>query len=139
MPKKAWPGSGKAFSPKGGIHTEEGHRFQLYLEVDGKNIKGRSYIHIRKDSILQMNLSGTLYNDNSIYLREVDPKLTEAQEKAVEEGVPRSHFSRKYQFIYKRSIWDPSLEGYWQEVTPLIFNYERERGRVKLEKKTTKA
>ena len=124
---------------KGGIHSDKGHRFQLYLEVNDKYIKGRSYIYVSADSIVQMELRGQRYNDNSIYLEEVDPTWTQAEEEAISQGAPPAQFSRKYQFIYKRSIWDPRLEGYWQEVTPTPFKLKRERGRIFLERKSTKA
>ncbi|MCB0546734.1 MAG: hypothetical protein KDD19_04050 [Phaeodactylibacter sp.] len=123
----------------GGIYSTNGHRFQLYLEVNEKYIKGRSYIHVTADSIVQMELRGQLYNDNSIYLEEVNQEWTEEEEAAIEEGASPEQFSRKYQFIYKRSLWDPSLEGYWQEVTPMPFHFKRERGRIFLEKKSSKA
>ncbi|MCB9287326.1 MAG: hypothetical protein H6560_08415 [Lewinellaceae bacterium] len=124
---------------EGGLHSKEGYRFQLYLEVKGKDIEGRSYIFVSVDSIVQMDLRGKLYQDNSVYLEEVGREWTEAEEAAIEEGVPPGKFSRKYQFIYKRSIWDPSLEGYWQEVTPMPFYFKRERGKIFLEKKGSKA
>ena len=124
---------------EGGIYSKQGYRFQLYLEVNEKYIKGRSYIHISADSIVQMQLRGQRYQDNSIYLEEVDPTWTQEEEAAIEQGASPQQFSRKYQFIYKRSIWDPSLEGYWQEVTTMPFNFKRERGRVFLEKKSSKA
>lgn len=124
---------------EGGIYTTEGHRFQLYLEVNERYIKGRSYIYIGADSIVQMDLRGQIYSDNSVYLEEVNPEWTAEEEAAIEEGASPDQFSRKYQFIYKRSIWDPSLEGYWQEVTPMPFNFKREMGRIFLERKSTKA
>ena len=124
---------------EGGIYSNQGHRFQLYLEANEKYIKGRSYIHVSADSIVQMQLRGQRYQDNSIYLEEVDPTWTQEEEDAIEEGASPKQFSRKYQFIYKRSIWDPSLEGYWQEVTPTPFHFKRERGRIFLEKRSSKA
>ncbi|MCB9041636.1 MAG: hypothetical protein H6557_33905 [Lewinellaceae bacterium] len=124
---------------EGGIYSKQGYRFQLYLEVNEKYIKGRSYIHISADSIVQMQLRGQRYQDNSIYLEEVDPTWTQEEEAAIEQGASPQQFSRKYQFIYKRSIWDSSLEGYWQEVTPAPFNFKRERGRIFLEKRSSKA
>jgi len=124
---------------EGGIYSNEGHRFQLYLEVNEKYIKGRSYIYVSANSIVQMQLRGQRYQDNSIYLEEVDPTWTQEEEAAIEQGASSQQFSRKYQFIYKRSIWDPSLEGYWQEVTPTPFHFKRERGRIFLEKKSSKA
>ena len=124
---------------EGGLHSKEGYRFQLYLEVTEQYIKGRSYIYVSADSIIQMDLRGQSYQDNSVYLHEVNPEWTQAEEAAIQEGAAPDQFSRKYQFIYNRSIWDPNLEGYWQEVTPTPFKLKRERGRIFLERKSTKA
>lgn len=124
---------------EGGIYSTAGHRFELYLEVDGKRIKGRSYIYIGRDSIVQRALQGYFYQDRSAYLEEVDPSRIPEEEAATEQGAPPGKFTRKYQFIYSRGLEGSSLEGYWQEVAPLPFDVKRERGRIFLEKKKTKA
>lgn len=124
---------------KGGLHTENGYRFELYLTVKDGHIKGQSYIYVSEDSIITRRLSGRMYEDRSIYLEEVSPGLVSSSNESFSGDVSASAFTRKYQILYNRSIWDTNLEGYWQEVTPHSFSEKRQRGRVKLKKKENKA
>ena len=116
----------------GGLESRQGYKFELFLEViDGRKIKGRSYVYIAKDDILEMDISGWLYNDRSIYFEDVDfiP---------VEGSTVFPRFNRKYQMIFNRSIWESTLEGYWQEMIHDPFDTRRERGRLSLRKKDSK-
>ncbi|MCG8326547.1 MAG: hypothetical protein MI974_02620 [Chitinophagales bacterium] len=123
----------------GGIESQTGYKFELFLELEGKYIKGRSYIYIRPDSIIHQDLSGRMYEDRSIYLKEVNVDYSDPESFDSRDEVPEDLFVRKYQFIYNRSIWDSSIEGYWQEMIPTPFDYRRDRGRIKLKKKSSKA
>jgi hypothetical protein len=121
---------------EGGLHSKEGHRFELYLRVQDRHIKGQSYIYVSKDSIIIRQLSGRIYDDNSVYLEEVPPAmLPGGKATPASPPTPNREFSRKYQFVFKRSIWDSSLQGYWQEVTDEIFSHQRQLGRIILKKK----
>jgi hypothetical protein len=122
---------------EGGLHSKEGHRFELYLRVQERHIKGQSYIYVNKDSIITRQLSGRIYDDSSVYLEEVPPPAILPGGKPTPESPPGANrgFSRKYQFVFKRSIWDSSLQGYWQEVTDEIFSHRRQLGRIILKKK----
>ena len=37
---------------KGGIYSEDGYKFELFLEVEGPTITGRSYVHLDKNQQL---------------------------------------------------------------------------------------
>lgn len=124
---------------EGGIYAAGGHRFELFLEVNEKYIKGRSYIYIGQDSIVQMALRGQMYNDRSVYLEEASPNWRREEEGAIGAGVPPKGFTRKYQFVYKRGLEGSSLEGYWQEVTSMPFHDKRQRGRIFLRRNGSKA
>lgn len=116
----------------GGLESQHGYKFELFLEVvDGRKIKGRSYVYIAKDDILEMDISGWLYNDRSIYFEDVDFIPVEGSR-----VFPR--FNRKYQMVFSRSIWDSTLEGFWQEIIHDPFAKKRERGRIALRKKDGK-
>ena len=123
----------------GGIDSQQGYKMELYLEVNDGAIKGRSYIYIRPDSIVHQQLSGKMYKDRSIYLKEVDEQHRDPKAADSYDEVPEDLFIRKYQFIYNRSIWENKIEGYWQEIIPTPFDYRRDRGRIKLKKKSSKA
>lgn len=116
----------------GGLESQQGYKFELFLDViDGRKIKGRSYVYIAKDDILEMDITGWLYNDRSIYFQDVDFIPVEGSN-----VFPR--FNRKYQMIFNRSIWESTLEGYWQEMIHDPFDVKRERGRIALRKKDGK-
>jgi hypothetical protein len=113
----------------GGLHATQSYRFQLWLEVKGEYITGRSYVFISNEDVLEMEIKGRLYGDWSIYLREVAFVPMENSD------VVPSYY-RKYQFVFNRSIWETSLEGYWQEIfhDELIGIGKRQRGRIKLQR-----
>lgn len=96
---------------RGNLEVSDGYRFELYLKVEGARITGRSYLYLEKGKIVEMELSGYIYEDRSVYLKE-------------EEWIPREGitmdppFLRKFQLLYSRSIWENKLEGYWQELVP---------------------
>lgn len=112
---------------QGGIYSKEGLRFELLLEVKGAEVSGRTYLHISDTEIIEMDIKGILYNDRSVYfedikfINQVDSKL-----------VPP--YNRKYQLLFSRSIWESSLEGYWQEIRKEVFHEKRQRGRILLKK-----
>lgn len=110
-----------------GIRSESGYKFEMIIEVKGKTIKGRSYVHIGPDEVIEMELSGKMYEDRSLYMKDIQFIPTAGKE------VPPP-FNRKYQFAYDRSIWESTLEGYWQEVRGDTFNPKRQRGRIILKK-----
>lgn len=110
-----------------GIGNTTGYKFEMIIEIKNKTIKGRSFVHISPDEIIEMELSGRMYKDRSIYMRDIQFIPT-----AGKEAPPP--FNRKYQFAYDRSIWESTLEGYWQEVRGDTFNPKRQRGKIILKK-----
>lgn len=110
-----------------GIHATTGYKFEMILEIEDKTIKGRSFVHIGPEQIIEMELSGRMYEDRSIYMTDIKFIPTAGQD-----VIPP--FVRKYQFAYDRSIWESTLEGYWQEIRDDAFNPKRQRGRIILKK-----
>lgn len=112
----------------GGAGKRNGHRFQLFLELDGHKVSGRTYIYLAKDQIIEMDVQGYLYEDNSVHLQDIEfiP---------LGEGQPAPPFNRKYQMGNIRSIWENRLEGYWQEIFDDPMDKKRRQGRIFLEKK----
>lgn len=129
-----WSGS---ISERG---SAESHPFELYLTLEDGYIKGMSYTYIRPDSIVQQALIGRMYQDRSIYMREVDsPEAAlKSLNKQQFDWAGDSPFVRKYQFIFDRSIWESKLEGHWQEASPPPMATGRKAGVIKLKRKTSK-
>lgn len=111
----------------GGINSTKGYPVQVYLERQGKKVSGRSYVYVGETRIIEMNLSGHMYNDLSVYIDEVE--YVSRQDDGFEPD-----FLRKYQLMWNRSINGSSLNGYWQEIRKEIFDTQRERGRIFLRK-----
>ena len=111
----------------GGLHSQKSYPFELFLEVDDDQLKGRTYIHIGSDDIIEMEVLGRIYFDRSLSLREYEFIPVEGSQ-----VLPP--FSRKYQMIFNRSVFGSTIEGYWQQDHIEPFNVRRDRGRIRLEK-----
>ena len=111
----------------GGLNGTEEIDFELFLELDGKIVKGRSYVHLKSGEVIEMNVKGRIYEDRSLYLHEIEFIPGED-----ESFTPP--FKRKYQFLYSRSFNSGALKGYWQEIITSPFDEHRERGRIELKK-----
>ena len=119
---------------RGGIQSEDGYKFEMYLDIDARGyLTGFATIHLSPVQRIETRLTGKLHQDQSLSLvdlempADIDPSL-------------RASFYRKYQLIYHRSIWESTLNGYWQELTPHHFSDQRRRGRIFLKRgKASKA
>ena len=111
-----------------GLNSSEAVPFELYLQKKGAKLVGRSYIYLKDQPAIEMEVNGSLYGDLSIYLKETDfiPMPGKEEEKP--------EFNRKYQLMYMPSIWDTRMEGFWQELTDHNFSENRRLGRIKLTK-----
>ena len=117
----------------GGLVSQKEYKLELFLQVKGSKVKGRSYVYYDNETVITMDIKGKLYSDRSIYLEDIDFIPTEG----VDLPPP---FNRKYQLLMDRSIWVTKLEGYWQEIIVDPFHKTRDRGRISLRKvKNSKA
>jgi hypothetical protein len=112
---------------RGGLHAKTGYRFQLFLQIEGHRLRGRSYVYLDGEKVVEMSLRGSLYEDRSVYFHDIE--FIPAEGSSVEPP-----FFRKYQMIYSRSIWENKLEGYWQEIIDAPLDGKREYGRIYLKK-----
>ncbi len=111
----------------GGLHSEQSYLFQMWLQSDGGNIWGRSYVHLKPNQVVEMEIKGRLYGDLSIY-------LTDVHFVPIAGSNVTPPFYRKYQLAFKYSIWETALEGYWQEIIDSPMDERRDRGRIKIQK-----
>lgn len=111
-------------------HGEEGVKsvkFELYLVQVKKSWQGKSILYLEDGNVVEMNIRGTMYEDRSMYFTDVE--FVSQPESKFEPP-----FFRKYQFVYERSIWDPKIEGFWQENIYGPFEQKRRHGRIFLKK-----
>lgn len=112
----------------GGITSEEGYDFALYLKLNGRKVSGHSTITLEDGKTIDMEVNGILYHDQSIY-------MTDVKFMPIEGVSAAPPFNRKYQLIYHRSIFGSTLDGWWQEVRDKkIMDEKRPRGRIFLKK-----
>lgn len=111
----------------GGLESEESYTFELFLKKEGKKLTGKSYVHLKRGKVIEMEIRGWLYNDMSLY-------MTDGEFIPVEGTGVKPRFFRKYQLMYRPSIWKTTLNGYWQEIIPQPFLDGRDRGRIFLKK-----
>jgi hypothetical protein len=124
-------GTWEGFMTVGGIYSDQQLPMQLYLTSEGREVQGRSYVQLPDGSTLRMDLVGHLHHDLSISLTE-----TSFAGDRFNEIMPE--FNRQYQMIFKPDLWDPRMQGYWQEKTGETFGEKRRRGRMTLTRRKTK-
>lgn len=125
------PGLWKGLMTKGGLQSKTGYTFELFLEVDGTQLSGRSYVHLNKEEVVEMQVRGKMNGDLSLNLYDIEFISPDGV-------VLPPEFNRKYQLLYKRSAWESetSLDGYWQQIVDSPFGKKRKRGRIFLKKVT---
>lgn len=111
----------------GGIYSDQALPMQLYITTQGRRVSGRSYVTLPDGKIVRMDLEGYLYQDRSLTLAEIN-FVGDGENDVIPE------FNRQYQIVYKPDLWDSTLKGFWQEVTPQTFRHDRRRGRMTLRK-----
>lgn len=116
----------------GGINSEQFIRFQLFLEVEGDRITGKSVVYPKNSQIVEMKIFGYMYGDRSVYMEETEFLPLE------EDQLPPA-YRRKFQFIFKRSTWESTLEGFWQQVIRSPMDKKRARGKIFLKRMKDKA
>lgn len=108
-----------------GLHSQSGQRFELFLEIKGKVVRGKTFIYNENDEATAMDIEGTLYDDRSIYFEEVRPSAGQSTDPV---------YTRKYQLLFTRSIWDSTLDGYWQEIHVSPLDQKRKMGKIVMKK-----
>ncbi len=101
---------------------------QLYLVQQGSRLEGKSWLYEPDGRITEMNVFGIVHRDWSITLYEKTPPSGYLAGDLFD-------FPRDYQLLFERSIWEQTLEGYWQKQTGLPLQTDTPRGRVSLRKK----
>jgi len=113
----------------GGLEGQQKVKFELHLKADGQFLNGKTYLYTPEGQVHTLPVEGWIYSDRSTYLREVWPDEAPATPGTLPD------FPRKFQLLFSRSIWETTLEGYWQQMETEPFDRERRRGRLLLQRK----
>ncbi len=107
------------------LNSDKGYVLELFVKQDGRELSGRSRVYLSPTYIVEMEWTGRLYDDSSLYIEEVRSQTLPGL---------RVPFKRKYQLLLNRGIYETSLKGFWQEINEDPLHPRRERGRVVLER-----
>ena len=111
----------------GGIYSEDHHRFQMLLRTSGSALSGRSYVYLKNGEIIEMEIKGRYFGDWSMSIYDMEFKPIAGSDF-------QPPFRRKYQLLYQTSIWETTLNGYWQQIMEESLSPKRQRGRIFLKK-----
>ncbi len=107
------------------------HRFEMQIDVVKKKISGVAYLYKTENEVITMKIFGKLYWDHSMNI--YDLKLTNLEKEEADNGMTFS-FPKEYQLVYNRSLWDSTLEGFWQEHIPELLDERSKKGRIFLKR-----
>jgi len=107
------------------------HRFEMQIKVVKKKISGVVYLYKSDNEVIAMKILGKLYWDHSMNIYDLKLKGIDAGEAEMEGGF---YFPKDYQLVYNRSLWESTLEGFWQEQIPEILNEHSKKGRIFLKR-----
>lgn len=103
----------------------------LHVKHNGK-LNGFTSISLPNGKIVEMKVRGQLHMDRSVTVREF--KIINEDEL---EDV--DWYRRNFQLVFKRDLWEMTLDGYWQEQVPHMVNDKTKIGRIFLKKREVKA
>lgn len=104
----------------------------LHVSQDDGKISGFTSVDLPDGRVVEMKINGQLHMDRSITVKEF--KIVNQEEL---EGV--DWYKRDFQLVFKRDLWEMTLEGYWQEQIPQVVNDKTRIGRIFLKKREEKA
>lgn len=117
---------GKITQEEGGYAPD--YSFEIYINHDGKSIKGRSYVYVDK-IYATFDISGSIHS--GIYLELKDSEILDNK---VNDGM--EWCLKKYQLVFKVKEGVFHLEGFWQGKTSFSTCIP---GKVFLKKQTPRA
>ena len=118
----------------GGHDLKPGYKFEIHFDVTGRVVEGKTIIYKSDTEVISQSFKGRIFDDNSIAIEELSDKKGRLQKIDSLSTVP---ILRKYQLIYRRSIFGNDMEGWWQDININPFDNTRGRGRVYLKKTDT--
>ena len=114
------------------LHQQK-YPVEMNLNVlDKGRLSGFTSVSLPTGKVVEMKLKGKLHFDRSVTVREV-------QIVNEEEVQHIDWYRRNFQLVFKRDLWEMTLEGYWQEQIPQLLDEHSKKGRIFLKKREIKA
>lgn len=109
-------------------YREKEYKLEIFIKVFKKGkLEGKTYIYQTENDVIEAAVDGKLHSDRSLNLYDLKVDYTGPSEQI-------EVFPKNYQLSYKRSIWELTLEGFWQEQVPHGINEKSKLGRIFLKK-----
>jgi hypothetical protein len=96
------------------------------------NLSGFTSVSLPDGRVVEMKIRGQLHMDRSVTVKEF--KIVNKDEL---EDI--DWYKRNFQLVFKRDLWQMTLEGYWQEQIPTMVDDKTRIGRIFLKKREVKA
>ncbi|MFT5908938.1 MAG: hypothetical protein ACI9XO_000450 [Paraglaciecola sp.] len=110
-------------------------KYTIEMNINVKNngkLNGFTSVSLPDGRVVEMKIRGQLHMDRSVTVREF--RIVNKDEL---EDV--DWYKRNFQLMFKRDLWQMTLEGYWQEQIPQMVDEKTRIGRVFLKKREVKA
>jgi hypothetical protein len=110
-------------------------KYTIEMNINVKNngkLNGFTSVSLPDGRVVEMKIRGQLHMDRSVTVREF--RIVNKDEL---EDV--DWYKRNFQLMFKRDLWQMTLEGYWQEQIPQMVDEKTRIGSVFLKKREVKA
>jgi len=113
--------------------NQQRYNIEMNLQVnDIGKVSGFTSVDLPDGRVVEMKILGQLHMDRSMTVKEF--KIVNQEELDDIEW-----YKRNFQLMFKRDLWEMTLEGYWQEQIPQVVNDKTRIGRIFLKKREEKA
>lgn len=115
------------------VLNQQRYNIEMNLNVKNNgNLSGFTSVSLPDGRVIEMKVRGQLHIDRSVTVKEF--KIVNKDEL---EDI--DWYKRNFQLVFKRDLWEMTLEGYWQEQIPTMVDEKTRIGRIFLKKREVKA
>jgi hypothetical protein len=115
------------------VLNQQRYNIEMNLNVKNNgNLSGFTSVSLPDGRVVEMKIRGQLHMDRSVTVKEF--KIVNKDEL---EDI--DWYKRNFQLVFKRDLWQMTLEGYWQEQIPTMVDDKTRIGRIFLKKREVKA
>ena len=115
------------------VLNQQKYPIEMNIHVKGKGkIAGFTSVGLPDGNVIEMKIKGQLHYDRSVTVREI--KIVNKEELQEIEW-----YRKNFQLVFKRDLWEMTMEGYWQEQIPQILDENSKKGKIYLKKRAVKA